>query len=103
MILFKVRDIISKHDTLEKELFQEKLTPNHLEKSGEYSNLGNIIIVVKEYLKFDQEKIGLEQILEDKNNDTEILKLAEKDLKEMNQRKEEHENKLKIFLLPKDA
>ena len=29
--------------------------------------------------------------------------MAEKDLKEMNQKKEEHENKLKIFLLPKDA
>ena len=100
----KVRDIISKHDTLEKELSSGKIDPKSFaEKSREYSNLGNIIIVAKEYLKFDQEKIGLEQILEDKNNDTEILKLAEKDLKEMNQRKEEHENKLKIFLLPKDA
>ena len=100
----KVRDIISKHDTLEKELSSGKIdSKSFAEKSREYSNLGNIIIVAKEYLKFDQEKIGLEQILEDKNNDTEILKLAEKDLKEMNQRKEEHENKLKIFLLPKDA
>ena len=100
----KVRDIISKHDTLEKELSSGKIdSKSFAEKSREYSNLGNIIIVAKEYLKFDQEKIGLEQILEDKNNDTEILKLAEKDLKEMNQKKEEHENKLKIFLLPKDA
>ena len=100
----KVRDIISKHDTLEKELSSGKIDPKSFaEKSREYSNLGNIIIVAKEYLKFDQEKIGLEQILEDKNNDTEMIKLAEKDLKEMNQKKEEHENKLKIFLLPKDA
>ena len=100
----KVRDIISKHDTLEKELSSGKIdSKSFAEKSREYSNLGNIIIVAKEYLKFDQEKIDLEQILEDKNNDTEIIKLAEKDLKEMNQKKEEHENKLKIFLLPKDA
>ena len=100
----KVRDIISKHDSLEKELSSGKIdSKSFAEKSREYSNLGNIIIVAKEYLKFDQEKIGLEQILEDKNNDTEIIKLAEKDLKEMNQKKEEHENKLKIFLLPKDA
>ena len=83
-----MRDIISKHDTLEKELSSGKIdSKSFAEKSREYSNLGNIIIVAKEYLKFDQEKIGLEQILEDKNNDTEILKLAEKDLKEMNQKK----------------
>ena len=47
-------------------------------------------------------KKDLKQILEDKNNDTEILQLAKKDLIEIETRKEKHENKLKIFLLPKD-
>ena len=44
----------------------------------------------------------MEQILSDKSNDKEILKLAEKDLTEMKSKKEDYENKLKIFLLPKD-
>ncbi len=100
----KVKEIISKHDTLEKELASGKIdSKSFAKKSREYSSLGNIILIAKEYLKFDQEKIGLEQILQDKSNDAEIIKLAEKDLKEMDQKKEEYENKLKIFLLPKDA
>ena len=44
----------------------------------------------------------MEQILKDKDNDAEIIEMAEKDLNEMKLNKEKYENELKIFLLPKD-
>ena len=101
--LQKVKDIISKHNNLEKELSSGKIEPKlFAKKSKEYSNLGNIISTAKEYLNFDNEKKDLEQILQDKNNDLEIIEMAKKDLMEMESRKLKFENKLKIFLLPRD-
>ncbi len=101
--LEKVKDIILKHNNLEKELSSGKIEPKMFaKKSKEYSNLGSIISTAKEYLNFEEEKRGLEQILNDKNNDIEIIEMAKKDLGEMENKKNLYENKLKIFLLPKD-
>ncbi len=99
----KVQDIIARHDKLEKELSSGNIDPKlFAKKSKDYSNLGNIISIAKEYVKFESEKKDLEQIVKDKNNDTEIIELAEKDLSTLKIKKEDYENKLKIFLLPKD-
>ena len=101
--LQKVKDIISKHNDLEKELSSGKIEPKMFaKKSKEYSNLGSIISTAKQYLNFENEKKGLEQILNDKNNDVEMIEMAKKDLGEMENKKNLFENKLKIFLLPKD-
>ena len=101
--LQKVKDIITKHNNLEKELSSGKIDPKvFAEKSKEYSNLGTIISTAKEYLKFENDKRGLEQILYDKTNDIEMIEMAKKDLNEMEKKKISFENKLKIFLLPKD-
>ena len=99
----KVKDIIVRHDNLEKELSSGKVdTKLFAKKSKEYSNLGNIILIAKEYMNFENEKKGLEQILEDKNNDSEMIEMAKRDLNEMEGKKIKYENELKIFLLPKD-
>jgi len=101
--LQKVREIITKHNNLEKELSSGNVDPKlFVKKSKEYSNLGNIISVARVYVNFETEKDDLEQIIQDKNNDIEIIEMAKKDLQDMKEKKEEYENKLKIFLLPKD-
>ncbi len=101
--LQKVKDIIDKHNNLEKELSSGDVDPKlFARKSKEYSNLENIIITAKEYINFETEKKDLEQILKDKDNDAEMIEMAKKDLNEMEAKKEKNENKLKIFLLPKD-
>ena len=101
--LQKVKDIIDKHNILEKELSSGKVDPKlFAKKSKEYSNLGRIILVAKKYVNYENEKRDLEQILKDKDNDAEIIEMAEKDLNEMKSNKEKYENELKIFLLPKD-
>ena len=99
----KVKDIIVRHDNLEKELSSGKVdTKLYAKKSKEYSNLGNIILIAKEYINFENEKKGLEQILDDKSNDLEMIEMAKRDLNEMEGKKVKYENELKIFLLPKD-
>jgi len=101
--LQKVKDIILKHDALEKDLSSADIEPRLLaKKSKEYSNLGNIISIAREYINFATVKKDLEQILQDKSNDSEIIEMAKKDLDEMELKKKRYENQLKIFLLPRD-
>ena len=51
--LQKVKDIISKHNDLEKELSSGKIEPKMFaKKSKEYSNLGSIVSTAKQYLNF---------------------------------------------------
>ena len=99
----KVKEIINKHITLEKELSAGNIDPKlFAKKSKEYSNLGSIIDTAKSFVKFEDEKKDLENIAHDKSNDPEMIELAEKDLSELIKSKQKWENDLKIFLLPKD-
>jgi peptide chain release factor 1 len=99
----KVKEIITKYDTLEKELSSGNIAPQlFAKKSKEYSNIGNIITIAREYINFENEKKDLVNMLEDKSNDKEIIDMAQKDLKDLNEKKEKYENDLKVFLLPKD-
>ena len=70
----KVKDIINKHDTLEKELSSGNIEPKlFAKKSKEYSSLGGIIITAREYLNFESEKKDLVNMVQDKSNDKDIL------------------------------
>ena len=101
--LEKVRDLIAKHDNLEKDLSSSNIdTKLFAKKSKEYSSLGNVILYAREFIRFESEKKDLEQIIQDQNSDSEMVEMAEKDLKELKIKKQDYENKLKIFLLPKD-
>ena len=99
----KIKDIITKHDALEKELSSAIIDPKQFaKKSKEYSNLGGIILTAKEYINFENEKNELVNMVQDKSNDQEIIDLAQKDLNDLMKKKEKYENDLKLFLLPKD-
>ena len=99
----KVKEIITKHDDLEKELSSGSVDPKlFAKKSKEYSSLGEIIAKAKEYINFENEKKDLENMVKDKSNDQEIIDLAQKDLNDLINKKEKNESDLKLFLLPKD-
>ena len=101
--LNKVKEIITKHNILEKELSSGQIDPKiFAKKSKEYSSLGNIIEIAKKFVNFENEKKDLVNMIQDKSNDQDIIELAQKDLNELTQKKEHYENQLKIFLLPKD-
>ena len=99
----KVKDIITKHDNLEKELSSGSIDPKlFAKKSKEYSSLGGIIKIARDYINFENEKKDLLNMVQDKSNDREMVDLAQKDLNELIKKKEKYENDLKLFLLPKD-
>ena len=99
----KVKDLISKHEKLEKELSSGDVDKKKFaEKSKEYSDLNEIINESKEYLLFSKEKKELERIISDKENDKEMQELANSELIELIKKNELNEKKIKLFLLPKD-
>ena len=99
----KVKDIITKHDSLEKELSSGKVDSKlFAKKSKEYSNLGGVISIARDFVNFENEKKDLLNMIEDNSNDKEIIDMAQKDLNDLIEKKEKNENQLKIFLLPKD-
>ena len=101
--LNKVKDLISKHVSLEAELSSGKIDKkNFAEKSKEYSDLNNIVKEAKAYTNYENEKMELEKIINDKNSDSEMKELAELELKKLTQDKEKNEKKIRLFLLPKD-
>jgi len=99
----KVKEIIVKYESLEQELASEKVDPKSFaKKSKEYSRLGEIISVAREYVNFENEKKDLESMTQDKKNEKEMIDLAKNDLNELIEKNKKNENELKIFLLPKD-
>jgi len=98
-----VEELIIKHSKLEKDLSSGDLDKKlFAEKSKEYSDLNEIINDAKKYINYEKDKSELEKILVDQNNDTELSKMAEIELKDLQIQHEKNEKKLKLFLLPKD-
>ncbi len=98
-----VEELISKHSLLEKDLSSGNLDKKlFAEKSKEYSDLNEIINDAKKYITFEKNKNEIEKILKDENSDEELLKMAETELKDLQDQFEKNEKKLKLFLLPKD-
>tara|TARA_B100000900_G_scaffold415166_1_gene444081 strand:- start:241 stop:1314 length:1074 start_codon:yes stop_codon:yes gene_type:complete len=98
-----VNDLINKHALLEKELSSSEIDKNSFaEKSKEYSDLCEIIKIAKIYVSFEKNKKEIQTILEDKNSDPDLLKMAETELADLEIQKDKNEKKLKLFLLPKD-
>ena len=99
----KVRDLISKHTLLEKELSAGEIDKKKFaEKSKEYSDLNDVVKEAKEYSSFESEKKELEKIINDNNSDKEMIELAQSELNDLIKKNEINEKKIKLFLLPKD-
>ena len=99
----KVREIISKHKLLEKELSSNKVDKkNYAKISKEYSDLNEILINAQQYLAFEKNEKDLQKILSDNLSDEEIKDLAKKEIEDLNKSKILNEKKIKLFLLPKD-
>ena len=98
-----VEELISKHSLLEKDLSSGKIDKKlFAEKSKEYADLNEIIQDAKKYISYEKDKLELQKILDDKNVDTELIKMAEIELNNLKLENEKSEKKLRFFLLPKD-
>ena len=101
--LSKVQDLIAKHSKLEKDLSSQEIDKKSFaEKSKEYSDLNDIIKEAVSYFNFQNNKVELENLINDKNTDKEMKDLAINELNELVKSNENDEKKIKLFLLPKD-
>ena len=101
--LEKVKEIVDKYETLEKELASGNIDKkDFVQKSKRYSSIREVIDQAKGYLGFEKEKVELEKIIEDKKSDKDMIELAKSELIQLSKRKEENEKILKVYLLPKD-
>ena len=101
--LKKIEELIQKHSLLEKDLSSGKIDKKlFAEKSKEYADLNEIIKDAKKYFSYEKDRLEIQKILDDKNSDTELVKMAEIELNDLKQENETNEKKLKMFLLPKD-
>ena len=99
----KINLIVSTYENLEKELASGKIDKkDFVEKSKEYSSIGDIINEAKGYINSEKEKKELEKIVEEKDGDEEMITLAKNELTQLINKKKNYEKKLKIYLLPKD-
>ena len=101
--LNKVRDLISKHASLEAELSSGAIDKKKFAvTSKEYADLNNIVQEAKAYSSFENERKELEKIINDKNGDIEMRELAEAELNDLVKKNKINEKKIRLFLLPKD-
>ncbi len=101
--LSKVKDLISKHSKLEKDLSSQEIDKKSFaEKSKEYSDLNDIIKEATSYMNFKKNKNELENLINDNNTDKEMRDLATNELNELEKNNLSDEKKIKLFLLPKD-
>ena len=98
-----IDELITKHSNLEKDLSSGSIEKNlFAEKSKEYSDINEIIDIAKKYKSFEKDKMELEKILNDKNTDEELIKMAKIELENLKTENQKNEKVLKLFLIPKD-
>jgi peptide chain release factor 1 len=99
----KVKLIIATYKKLEQELASGDIDKkDFVKKSKEYSSISEIINEAKSYAAFKDDKENLEKIVNEKDADEEMIKMAENELVNLEKNNEDNEKKLKIYLLPKD-
>ena len=96
--LEKVQNLIDKHLKLEKELSSGKIDKNkYAEISKEYSDLNDVVKPAKEYLSFKKDAEDLNNIINDKNSDTEMKEFANNELENLKKNTKQMKKKLKYF------
>ena len=84
----KVRLIAKTYENLEKELASGSIDKkNFVKKSKEYSSIGEVINEARGYLNFEKEKNELKKIIDEKDGDKEMIKLAENELIQLSKKK----------------
>ncbi len=99
----KVQYLIDRHIQLENELSSGEIDKKkYAEVSKEYSDLNDIVKYAKDYLNYQKDAEDLNNIVNDKNSDSEIKEFASSELENLKKNYQINEKKIKLFLLPKD-
>ena len=92
--LSKVKDLISKHSKLEKDLSSQEIDKKSFaEMSKEYSDLNDIIKEANSYFNFQKNKDELEKLINDNDSDKEMKDLAISELNDLEKNINNEKNK----------
>ena len=98
----RVKLIVDTYKILEKELASGNINKkDFVEKSKEYSSIGEVINEARGYIDFVKQKKELEKIIDAKDDDKEMIKLAENELIQLSKKKEKYENNLEYIFCRK--
>ena len=99
----KVQKLINRHHELEEKLASGDIDKKkYAEISKEYSDLNEIIKYAKEYLSYKKDTEDLNNIINDETSDLDMKDIAKIELEDLKKNFLTNENKIKLFLLPKD-
>ena len=100
----KLNHVVTRHDELRDLLAStHNLTGQELQvASREFAELADIVTVIQEYKKLENDIRNLTELISDANTENDMKTLAEEELYIVKERLSEVEKKIQLLLLPKD-
>lgn len=100
----KLDKILVKYQNLQEKVVNstDMSSKEYISISKEYSDLGDVVIRIKDLKKIQADLVDTKELLEDPDSDNEIKKMAEQDIISLKSQAEQSETSLKVSLLPKD-
>ncbi len=88
---------------LEEEMASGPEPERYVVLSKEYSDLGDVVAVIRQYQAMQSEAADLAEILRDPDSDADMREMAQEEFDELGARLPGLEQKIRLLLLPKDA
>src|SRR5215475_15216848 len=95
--------LLARHEMVESELATGLAPDAYVRLSREFAELSPVVEAIKAYRSTDKEVAELAALIDDSGTDAEMRKLADNERHEVQERKEDLTQKIRLALLPKDA
>jgi peptide chain release factor 1 len=99
----KLDALLARHAMMESELASGLAPGAYVKLSREFSELGPVVESIKAYRDAEKEITELAALIEDTSTDAEMRKLADAERRDLQERKEQLAQQIRLALLPKDA
>ena len=99
----KLDALLARHAMMESELASGLAPDAYVKLSREFAELGPVVESIKTYRDAEKEIAELAALVDDASTDAEMRKLADAERRELQERKEQLAQQIRLALLPKDA
>jgi peptide chain release factor 1 len=99
----KLDALLARHAMMESELASGLAPDAYVKLSREFAELGPIVESIKAYRDAEKEIADLAALVDDAATDAEMRKLADAERRDLQDRKEQLAQRIRLALLPKDA
>jgi peptide chain release factor 1 len=99
----KLNALVARHEALERDLTAALPPEIYVKLSREFAELAPVVEAVNAYRAAQRELDGLKSLIDDTATDAEMRSIAESERPELEARRAELEERLRLALIPKDA